>query len=135
MKNIVATIPKTKFKDWATAERVCKMCDGTTLHKHAGWPESEHEAEEEGSPWYWLINCVALPSKIGLGESVCFMVFDGQIRGYFDIVDTDTSENWRTKHPIGKKRTTECVVMANWHPIEPIAHTGFQGYRYTELRP
>ena len=134
--NIVATIPKTKFKNWATAERVCRMCDGTTPHKRAGWPDDDFEEEEEGTPWFWLINSAALPTKVVPGESVCFMVFDGQVRGYFDIVDTDVSENWREKHAIGKQRTTQCLVMANWHPVdEGHLMTGFQGYRYTPMRP
>ncbi|WP_168207833.1 hypothetical protein [Spirosoma sp. KCTC 42546] len=26
-------------------------------------------------------------------------------------------------------------VLANWHPITPVPQTGFQGWRYTALRP
>lgn len=121
MINIVATIPKSKFPNWQVAERVCVMCDG--------------ETDRGNGEWFWLINCQNLPTKIEVGQSVCFMVFDGQIRGYFDIVDTDLSENWRDRHDIGKERSTHCVVMANWHPIAPQPHTGFQGFRYTDLRP
>lgn len=110
------------------------MCDGTTKHKHTGWPETE-EGEDEGQEWFWLINCRSLPKGSGTG-AVCFMIFDGYIRGYFDIVDSDLTENWRTRHGIGKERTTQSLIMANWHPLgSPIPHTGFQGYRYTELRP
>lgn len=134
--NILATIPKTKFKQWATAERVCRMCDGTTPHTRAGWPEEEHDEVPEGAPWFWLINCTALPKKIIPGESVCFMIFDGQVRGYFDIVDTDTSENWRAKHALGKQRNTQCIVMANWHPVvNGQSMKGCQGYSYTPMRP
>ena len=108
MKNLLATIPKGKFPDWATAERVCQRCDGTT-----DWGNGE---------WFWLINCRNLPTQSGIGAQ-CFMVFDFYIRGYFDVVDTDESD-------------TKCLVLANWHPIEPyIVQKGFQGYRYTELRP
>lgn len=135
MKNILTTIPKGKFKDWATAEKVCSMCDGTTNRKHTGWPETEEHEEGEGTPWYWLVNCLRLPKQSGIG-AVCFMIFDGMIRGYFDIVDTDLTENWRERHGIGKERTTQSLILANWHPlVVPIPHTGFQGYRYTELRP
>lgn len=63
------------------------------------------------------------------------MVYDGQVRGYFDIVNTDLTENWRERHSIGKERTTQSLILANWHPIEPTPHTGFQGYRYTEMKP
>jgi hypothetical protein len=122
VKNIVTTIPKSKFANWAAAERTCRMCDGTT----------ERNGE---SPWFWLINTNSLPKDIVVGESVCFMVYDGLVRGYFNIVDTDISENWRDKHGIGKPRITKCIVLANWHPIadkQPV--TGFQGYRYTPMR-
>jgi hypothetical protein len=132
-RNIVATIPKTKFKDWATAERVCSMCDGTTNRKSTGYPENEQH-EDEGSPWFWLINTTNLPKHTG-EDSVCFMVFDGRIRGYFDIVDTDKSENWRSRHAIGKKRETQCVVMANWHPGDYGPRPGTQGWGYIDLQP
>lgn len=100
------------------------MCDGTTDRE-----------DYEDSAWFWLINTVVLPKQSGEG-AVCFMIYDGLIRGYFDIVDTDLSENWREKHGLGKERTTQCIIMANWHPIsEPISQRGFQGWRYTELRP
>jgi hypothetical protein len=131
-RNIVATIPKGKFKDWATAEKVCSMCDGTTKRKFTGWPETE-DAEEE-TEWFWLINTTNLPKHTGK-DSVCFMVFDGRIRGYFDIVDTDKSENWRNRHAIGKKRETNCVVMANWHPGDYGPKNGFQGWNYIDLQP
>jgi len=83
---------------------------------------------------FWLINTNNLPKKSEIGN-LCYMVFDGMIRGYFDIVDFDESENWREKHGIGKKRNTKCIVMANWHPIKPVPYVGFQGWRYTEMRP
>lgn len=121
MKNILTTIPKKKFASWEVAERVLKMCDGTTRHNR-------------GKPWFWLINTAKLPKDSGIG-ALCYMIFDGEIRGYMDVVDTDLSENWRESHDIGKMRNTNCIVMANWHPIKPVPYTGFQGWRYTELRP
>ena len=120
MKNIITTIPQSKYPDWKTAERVLKKCDGIDYaHRSA---------------WYWLVNVNRLPTQSGVG-AVCFMVFAGRVRGYFDIVDTDESENWRTRHGLGKKRTTQCLVLANWHPFDGPEMTGFQGYRYTDLRP
>ncbi|GAB3164784.1 hypothetical protein [Telluribacter humicola] len=121
MKNILTTIPKSKFRDWPTCERVLQRCDGLTDLNGNG-------------EWFWLINTKALPKDSGTG-AVCYMIYDGLIRGYMDIVDTDISENWRDAHDIGKPRTTKCLVMANWHPITPQPHTGFQGYRYTQLKP
>lgn len=124
--NIVSTIPKNKFYDWTFAERICKMCDGTTLRAHG---------IEEPQEWFWLINVAALPSKIIPGQSVCFMIFDGLIRGYFDIIQTDLSKNWTRHDPSLANRETHCIIMANWHPYENIPMKGFQGYRYTQLRP
>lgn len=122
MINILTTVPKAKFGNWETAERVLKMCDGETDWNGTGG-------------WFWLIDCRSLPKHSGVG-ALCYMIFDGQIRGYMDIVDTDLSENWREKHNLGKPRTTHCLVMANWHPIEtPVDHRGFQGFLYTTLRP
>jgi len=121
MTNILTTIPRAKFRTWEEAQAILRQCDG--------------EAHGRRQPMFWLINTVNLPRKITLMDSVCYMVFDGFIRGYFNIVDTDQSENWRFKHRIGKPRTTQCIVMANWHPIRPIPKTGFQGWRYTELKP
>lgn len=122
MKNILTTIPKSKFKSWEIAERTLKMCDGTTE-----W--------DENGPWFWLINTNNLPKSMVLGESVCYMVFDGVVRGYFDIVDSGLSENCRWTHDIGKMRNTKCIVMANWHPCKNLTYTGFQWWRYTEMRP
>jgi len=121
VKNVLTTIPKSKYPDWPTAERVLRRCDGTT-----DWGDGE---------WFWLVNCQRLPTQSGTGAQ-CFMIYDGLIRGYLDIVDTDLTENWRERHGIGKERTTQSLILANWHPLdEPIPHTGFQGYRYTDLRP
>jgi hypothetical protein len=121
MKNVLTTIPKSKYPTWEKAEAVLKKCDGST--RWAG-----------GHPWFWLVNVTALPKHSGTG-AVCFMIFDGQVRGYFDIVDTDLTENYRGRHGIGKKRNTQSLILANWHPIPYIPFTGFQGYRYTELKP
>lgn len=116
--NIICTIPKSKFDSWKLCERVLYRCDGDSNTKE-----------------FWLINTPHLPTKIKVGESVCYMIYDGMIRGYFHIVDTGISEEWRDSHDIGKPRNTMCIVMATWRPIKPIPMTGFQGYRYTELRP
>ncbi len=114
--NVLTTIPKSKYPNWATCERVLRRCVG-----------------DEGLG-YWLVNCQRLPTKCGIG-GLCYMIYDGQIRGYMDIVDTGETEGWRDRHNIGKPRNTLSLILANWHPIPPIPYTGFQGYRYTALRP
>ena len=115
MKNILTTIPKNAFASWEVAERVCRRCDGTT-----DWGQGE---------WFWTINCLRLPKQLR-EDSVCYMIYDGIVRGYFDIVDTDLAANWTN----GK--SGHCLVMANWHPIAPTEEQkGFQGYRYTDLCP
>ncbi len=115
--NILTTIPKAKFSSWKTCERVLRQCDGD--------PNTQE---------FWLINTANLPKKIK-PESVCYMIYDGKIRGYFHIINTDLSENWREMHDIGKPRNTHCIALATWRPITPIPYTGFQGWRYTELKP
>lgn len=121
MAHLLTTIPRAKFPNWATAERTCQWCDGVT--------------DRGDGAWYWLVNTANLP-KQDLKDKVCFMVFDGRVRGYFDIIETDESENWRDKHGIGKPRNTKCIVMANWHPISNGPEVrGFQGWRYTHLNP
>jgi hypothetical protein len=121
--SIITTIPKSKFKDWPTCERICRMCDGET------------ERDEDG-PWFWLINTQRMPKQPIIG-GVCFMIYDGKVRGYFDIVDIDRAENWhRHNDPIDKKRTGYSIIMANWHPCyQAEDYTGFQGWRYTHLKP
>ena len=122
MKNIVTTIPKSKFPDWPTCERTVNLCDGET-------------PRHRGQPWFWTINTMNLPKDTEVGKSVCYVIYDGKIRGYFDLVDTDVSENWRNRHDIGKPRNTKIIVLANWHPFPNLPMRGFQGWRYTELRP
>lgn len=119
MKHIVTTIPKSKY---ATLEE-CELALSTT------------DGEDGG---FWLINTSHLPVFFKDGykdDMVCYMVYDGYIRGYFNIVDVSLSENYRKLHRIGKRRTTKCIVMANWHPIKPVESIGFQGWRYTTLTP
>lgn len=122
MKNILTTIPKNKYPSWEGCEQVLRRCDGETEWHLLG-------------PQFWLINTNKLPKDIAVGESVCYMVYDGMIRGYLHIVDTDNSENYRWTHRLGKMRNTKCIVMVNWRPITPVPYTGFQGWRYTDLRP
>ena len=114
MKNVVATIPKSRFASWSQCLATCKACDG--------------------EQYYWLVNTANLPKQSGTG-AVCFMVYDGQIRGYFDIVDTGPTEKYRKIHRIGKRRNTQSLLLANWHPYNGPAMTGFQGWHYTELKP
>ena len=116
MKNVLSTIPKSRYYSWNDCQADLESCDG-----------------DEGG--FWLINVARKPLHADIG-SLCYMIFDGQIRGYMDVVDAGLTESFRNVHRIGKKRNTYSLVMANWHPIDKVIYKkGFQGYRYTELRP
>lgn len=121
MKNIVATIPKGRFKTWELAERIVVKCDGETVR-------------DNDQVWYWTISMPRLPKKSLIG-SVCYMIYDGQIRGYFHIVDVDSPENFEWHYD--KKQTTgHVLVMVNWVSVAGLPEMkGFQGWRYTQLRP
>lgn len=121
MNNLLTTIPKSKFKDWKVCERTCQMCDGETLHF-------------DGERWFWIINTQRKPQKDIIG-SVCFMIYDGKVRGYFDIVSIDDAEDWQHYSEPDNIRSGYSVVMANWHPFNGPELIGFQGWRYTHLRP
>ncbi len=111
----MATIPAKKYGGWKKVEGLARSCTG-------------------GPGRYWLVNVTHLPSQIK-EDSVCYMVCEGFVRGYFNIVDTGPTESFRNVHRIGKKRTTQSIVLANWHPIDPVEQKGFQAYRYTQLSP
>ena len=133
MKNILTTIPKYRFKSWELAERVLVRCDGET-----DWDEVDREGTNQGRDWLWFIRTNHLP-KQSLLESVCYMVFDGRVRGYFHIVDSGHCQSWVDKgYLLANKPTPYVIVLANWRTIplsEQVPMTGFQGWRYTALRP
>ncbi|HEY0108788.1 MAG TPA: hypothetical protein VGB67_04115 [Fibrella sp.] len=112
--NIISTIPKSKYRSWAECEAVLRQCDG----------------EDD----FWLVNTMNLPKKAGIGD-LCYMVYDGMIRGYFHIVDIQPTESFRSTHRIGKRRITDSLQLVNWFSITPIPKVGFQGWNYTALRP
>lgn len=112
MKNIVTTIPKSRFKTWAECETELLSSDG-----------------EEGG--FWTVATNHLPTETPIGN-LCYMVFDGFIRGYMDCVNVGATKDW--PYHAGSK-VPHVFVLANWHPISPIPMTGFQGWRYTPLRP
>lgn len=129
--NIIATIPRSKFKTWELAERILRRCDGET-----DWDEVDREGTAQGSAWLWFIR-QARPPKKDLKDSVCFMVYGGRVRGYFHVVSSDTTQEWVDKGYLLKhKPSGYVVVLANWVSLprsEQIDMTGFQGWRYTEL--
>jgi hypothetical protein len=121
MKNIIATIPKGRFKTWEAAERVVRQCDGETIR-------------QSGSPWFWTIRVPRVPKEPLIG-SVCYMIYDGRVRGYFHIVDLDDASNWEW-HNDRKQSSGHVLVMVNWVSVPSLVEmTGFQGWRYTQLRP
>lgn len=120
MKNIVATIPKSRFPNWNAAKSVIERCDGETI-----WPGQKR------AQW-WTIRMPHLPKENLIG-SLCYMVYDGQIKGYFDIVDADDAINWAWQNKRNQKG--KVLICANWHPIPNGPEMkGFQGWRYTALR-
>ncbi len=109
--NILATIPKYKFDKWEILERILKSCDGADYDQDV-----------------WLINLPKKPLKLD-EDSVCFMVYDGLIRGYFYIIAIEPAVNW---FHYNQRREGYSIIMCNWHPISNgEAMKGFQGWRYT----
>lgn len=118
--NIITTIPKKKYKNWAECEKVVSRCKGIGIPMSLG---------------VWLINTKSIPKKVKPGKSLCYIVYDGCVHGYFEVLSIDRSEEWRDRHDIGKERNTFCIVLFNWTPIKASPYPGFQGYRYTVLTP
>ncbi len=127
MNNLLTTIPKGRFKSWEVAQRTLKRCDGETNWGHG-----------EGSEWLWFVRMARRPQK-PLGDSVCYMIYDGRVRGYFHIVSVDTAQEWIDKgYLLEDKASEHVVVLANWIDLpysQQIEMKGFQGWRYTALRP
>lgn len=116
MHNIITTVPQKKFKSWPEAEQAFKRCDGSSKFH------------------YWLINTPLPPAKDVVG-SLCYIVFDGKVRGYFTIVDRAPVTEWdHYNDAIEKNRTGESMIMANWVSIADGPFTnGFQGWRYAKI--
>lgn len=123
--NIVATIPKSRFKTYELAERTLRRCDGET-----DW------GEELGSAWLWFIRTNHLPKKM---PDVCYMTYDGKIRGYFHVIETSTAQKWIDRGYLLEDKPSQYVlVLAHWHSLpksEQINLKGFQGWHYTHLNP
>lgn len=127
MPNLIVTIPKSKFKSYAIAERVLLRCDGVT-----NWGA-------DGNEMMWFIRLPRLPKK-PVKDCVCLMVYDGKIRGYFHILSVDPISVWEAEgyEFYDHKASQYVVAMANYVPLQPgqqIERKGFQGWRYTHLRP
>ena len=118
MKNLITTIPKSRFNSWAECEAELVASDG-----------------ENGS--FWTVAATCLPSAPSDDSAypigaLMFIVFDGAVRGYLHCIDVDLAKRWPF-HDGGKAQY--CFVLANWRPIASVPLTGFQGWRYTALQP
>lgn len=118
MKNLITTIPKSRFASWEECELELAVCDG-----------------EDGD--FWTVAATNLPnapadsSAYPIG-ALMFIVFDGAVRGYLHCVDVDLAKRWPF-HDGGK--APYCFVLANWQPTKNVPYPGFQGWRYTALQP
>lgn len=144
--NIITTIPKRYFAQWKPVAgdpriaRYLEMHDGETVRRFLkcnGYDSDRGELEPR--PWYWMFTASAgLPKKVTVGEDVCFMVYDGRVIGYFTIVALATKGEYAW-HPEEEEPQADAgdkaVVMATFRTGNYGPMTGFQGWRYTELRP
>ncbi|MFD2936291.1 hypothetical protein [Spirosoma flavum] len=131
MKNLITTIPKGRFKTWELAERILLRCDGET-----DWDEVDRSGTNQGKEWLWFIR-TSHPPKDALTDSVCYMIYDGVVRGYFHVIEKAESQKWVDLGYLLEDRPSPYViVLAHWHPVNNgVEMTGFQGWRYTALRP
>lgn len=127
MKNLLITIPKSRFKTWELAERILKRCDGET-----DWNEVDWEGTNQGKEWLWFIRTSHLPK-----DSVCYMLYDGIVRGYFHVIEKAESKKWvDLGYLLEDKPSPFVIVLAHWHPVNTgVQMIGFQGWRYTALQP
>lgn len=117
--NILTTIPRSKFRTWADCRRSLQRCTG--------------EPNAEGECWYWRINTHRKPQK-DLTGAVCFLVYAGRVRGYLHLIDIAPKGDWDWNNAEEKRAAYE-IVMAVFRPFDGPEMTGFQGWRYTQLRP
>lgn len=118
MKNLIITIPqRNNLRNWKDVEPELRKC-----------------VNEEN---FWTFSCRFFPKQSGPG-ALCFVVHSGYARGYFTVLEffegavyRTTSKEEEIEYKEGKK-----VKLVTWRALaKPLAHPGFQGYKYTELRP
>lgn len=117
MKNLLTTIPQRgDLRHWVDVEKILQGCD----------------SEED----FWSFSCRYFPKESGPG-ALCFLVHSGYIRGYFTVLDFTEEEVHRygVNQQVAEVFTGPKVRLAVWRPIPPVAQRGFQGWRYTDLRP
>jgi hypothetical protein len=117
--HIVATWPKTReLKSYLT--------------------ELEHAVKEGLDINFRVANLPKWPSRIPGYQPRCYMVHDGYIRGFNEIVTTRYShgndisyvkdDSWAGFWPAGYY----IVRNPKWHHIFPVKMKGFQGWRWHE---
>lgn len=63
----------------------------------------------------------------------CFMVHDGAVRGYTNVLKVDIYQRGEIRDPITGHAWPDGIYITRdpeWYPIEPIPMKGFQGFRY-----
>jgi hypothetical protein len=99
-----------------------------TIPKKVKWAEYEKELAkaEQGEILNFKVNNIPKQTKKGCK---CFLLYDGEIKGYMNICDlghkkfkcTTTGKEWEGNFV---QRT------GKFNKIKPISMKGFQGYRY-----
>lgn len=78
-------------------------------------------------------NVVSVSFRYSAKPPRCYMVHDGYIRGYNDVLEVTYKGRGDVTDPItgqGMRAGWYIVRNPKWHPINLIPMSGFQGFRY-----
>jgi len=112
-RDIVATWPKTKPLEDYLADREELWIN----YRVASIPHWQDEICDHGwNSW-----------PFGVERPKCFMVYDGAVRGWLEVMGACWRENGEVE---GWNEGWYIVRDPTWHPIEPLPMKGFQGWRW-----
>lgn len=62
----------------------------------------------------------------------CYVVYDGFVRGYNEILDLTGREHGEVDGFYGEEWGAGNYIVRDplWHPVEPVPHKGFQSWHY-----